>query len=219
MWRLLLTCWLFLFAVGCTPPSSPILLSTQVVPLSLQGSDVSLRVDLPPGWHGYVDGTHLLLTDVQNPLGADGRLNGVVVNMWLPDPELLTPVATEGPVRTSDVLQQIVTRPALLGDAVASTPQPFTYSDFDGAYYVLLSDNETLTLVFALTPANASQMVAFNVTSQGRTITSLLDTLRRVLPFIQVNGTPLDETLLDTLPPPDLPTPRAQTAQQPTGAP
>jgi hypothetical protein len=189
------------------------------VPLSLVGGDISLRVDLPPGWHGYVDGKHLLLTDVQNPLDADGSLKGVVVNVWLPDPQLLTPAASDGAVRTSDVLRQIVTRPTLLGDAIASTPQPFTYAGFDGAYYVLLADNQTLTLVFALTPRNTPQMVAFNVTSRGDDVNGLLSTLRRVIPFIQVNNTPLDETLLDVLPPPDLPTPRAQTAVQPTGAP
>jgi hypothetical protein len=201
-----LTVSIFLFAVlvaGCLP-SATLMLPPTIVPVSVSHGGVIISSMPPLGWRAFVDGTHLILTN--QPSGYE---KSVVVNIWMPAEELIRDIPKETGTSTAEVLREITNTPRLIGNAVASTPEPFRWMQYDGAYYVLNTGTDTITLVIALTPADASQMIVINITTDQTTLNNLQRAAGAALESVLINQQPLGAGLISMLPQPlKIPTPQ-----------
>ncbi|XWX04409.1 hypothetical protein VZO05_02405 [Aggregatilineales bacterium SYSU G02658] len=157
----------------------------------------------PAGWRAFVDGTHLILTSQPSERGQP-----IIINIWMPAEELINQIPRETGTSTAEVLREITNTPRLIGNAIASTPQPFRWMQYDGAYYVLNTGTDAVTLVIALTPADASQMIVINITTDQMSLNSLSRVAGTALESILINQQPLGADLFSMLPQPlEIPTP------------
>jgi hypothetical protein len=169
-----------------------------VAPLILDSDETTVSVTTPPQWTGILDSEHIILTQSPTPLHADGTLNGVIINIWLPDKtEIVGDVVA---TKTSDLLQQITNRPSYVGTATTTDPQAFVWQDYDGAYYALNNGDGNVTLVLALSMPDSRQLIAFNLSTNANTSALLLPTFAQVLPYIRINNTSLTSSLIESLP-------------------
>lgn len=202
-----LTVSILIFAVlvvGCLPSATLVMPST-IVPVSVSHGGVIISSMPPAGWRAFVDGTHLILTNQPNERGAAS----VVLNIWMPAEELIRDIPKETGTSTAEVLREITNTPRLIGNAIASTPEPFRWMQYDGAYYVLNTGSDTVTLVIALTPADASQMIVINITTDQPSLNNLQRVAGAALESVLVNQQPLSAELFALLPQPlEIPTPQ-----------
>jgi hypothetical protein len=190
---------LVLFLISCSSASVSTDLTLTLAPLILESDETTLSVTTPPQWTGILDSKHIILTQSSAPLNSDGTLNGVIINIWLPDKtEIVGDVVA---TKTSDLLQQITNRPSYVGTATTTDPQAFVWQDYDGAYYALNNGDGNVTLVLALSMPDSRQLIAFNLSTNADTSKLLLPTFAQALPHIRINDISLTSSLVESLPP------------------
>lgn len=195
---------LLVLVVGCSPTTA-FVLPTSDVPVSVYYRDVKISSLPPTGWRAFVDGRHLILTNQPTDRGT----SSVVLNIWMPAEELIREIPKETGTSTAEVLREITNTPRLIGNAIASTPEPFHWMQYDGAYYVLNTGSDTVTLVIALTPADVSQMIVINITTDQASLNDLQRAAGAALESVLVNQQPLSAELFALLPQPlEIPTPQ-----------
>ncbi len=205
MLTLKLTISILIFIVllaGCMPVASSVGVAS-IIPVSVSHGGVTISSMPPAGWRAFVDGTHLILTSQPSERGQP-----IIINIWMPAEELINQIPRETGTSTAEVLREITNTPRLIGNAIASTPQPFRWMQYDGAYYVLNTGTDAVTLVIALTPADASQMIVINITTDQMSLNSLSRVAGTALESILINQQPLGADLFSMLPQPlEIPTP------------
>ncbi|MFQ3645631.1 MAG: hypothetical protein SNJ54_04380 [Anaerolineae bacterium] len=195
---------LTVLVAGCLPATA-LVLPANNVPVSVNFRGVQISSLPPTGWRAFVDGTHLILTNQPN----DRATPTVVLNIWMPAEELIRDIPKETGTSTAEVLREITNTPRLIGNAIASTPEPFRWMQYDGAYYVLNTGTDSVTLVIALTPADASQMIVINITTDRTSLNNLQRVAGAALESVLINQQPLSAELFSMLPQPlEIPTPQ-----------
>jgi hypothetical protein len=185
---------------GCSSQNDTSVLPTQSSQLFLEEGDLSVSLGIPTNWTGFIDSNHLILTQFREPINPDGTLNGIIVNVWLPQRNVLSEDDPINLVPTSDLLRQITNLPDLIGTAVASTPQPINSTVYDGAYYVLNNGDGNATLVLAITPRDSEQLVAFNVIANIANFEAVLPSLETILMQMSIRDREVDQSILEVLP-------------------
>ncbi len=192
---------------GCLPVTGS-WSAASIAPVLVRSGDVTISSMPPAGWRAFVDGTHLILTNQ-----STDRRQPIIINVWMPAEELIREIPKETGTSTAEVLREITNTPRLIGNAIASTPQPFRWMQYDGAYYVLNTGTDAVTLVIALTPADASQMIVINITTDQVSLNNLSSVAGAALESILINQQPLGADLFSMLPQPlEIPTPEGVNA-------
>ncbi len=190
--------------VSCMPSTTVMLPTTNNMPVSVRHGSVLISALPPMGWRAFVDGTHLILTNE-----TSSQAYSVVINIWMPAEDLIREIPRETGTSTAEVLRGITNTPRFIGNAIASTPQPFRWMQYDGAYYVLNAGTDKVTLVIALTPADASQMIVINITTDQTLLNNLQSLAGEALESVLVNQQPLSAELFSMLSQPlEIPTPQ-----------
>jgi hypothetical protein len=188
---------LALLLASCLPTSSVVVAPSSNVPVAVRQGEVTISALPPAGWQAFIDGTHLILTNqLSNPSQS------VVINVWVPAEDVMNDIPRETGTSTAEVLREITNTPRLIGNAIASTPQPFRWMHYDGAYYVLNNGTDTATLVIALTPAQPSQMIVINITAKEAVLHRLSEAAGAALESVFINQHPLGADLFSMLPQP-----------------
>lgn len=205
---------MLLFAVGCTPSVS-VLPSTEEKVLRLETAKVSLEWQPVGAWQAMLHEGHIILMEQPQPVSADGIIQGVIANIWLPETLEIASNPTTVPMTASDVLTQVVSRPPISTDATTSSPQAFVWQGYDGAYYVLNSGDGNIALVIALVLPESNHMLAFNLSANEKNTASIYRALANILNHLQVNTQVLGDSLVTVLPK-ELPIPsyRPQSAME-----
>ncbi len=167
--------------------------------LVLENDKLRVAMRAPQGWTSLEDDRHLILVEKPNPINANGLLEGLIVHIWMPTLEDLLEINFTPTSSASELLQQIVELPLVTANAVASTPQAFQASGYDGAYYTLNSGDGNVTFVLMLKYQD-SNFVAFNVSTQLKQLERIPQGLVQVLGGMTFNGVPLDTAWVARLP-------------------
>ena len=182
---------------GCMP-TQPLAVSTSSnIPVTVRRGEVVISTLPPSGWQAFIDGTHLILTNQRSD-----PAHSVTINVWVPDEDVMSSIPKETGTSTAEVLREITNTPRLIGNAVASTPQPFRWMHYDGAYYLLNNGTDATTLVIALTPAEPAQMIVINITAKEAVLHRLSEVAGAALESVLINQQPLGADLLSMLPQP-----------------
>lgn len=191
---------IIMLLAGCLPSAS-LVLNTPNLPVRVQQNGITISALPPQGWRAFVENTHLILTTQPNTEPT------IVINVWMPHETLIRDLPLTHWTSTAEVLREITNTPRLIGNAVASTPQPFHWMQYDGAYYLLNNGTRNATLVIALRPAQSTQMIVINITADASTLHDLGRYAGSALENVLINQQPLRADLLALLPQPlELPT-------------
>lgn len=191
---------LMLLMVGCLPSSS-LVLTTPNLPVAVQQNGITISALPPQGWRAFIDNTHLILTTQPDTDPA------IAINIWMPREDLIRDIPALSGTSTAEVLREITNKPSLIGNAIASTPQPFRWMQYDGAYYLLNNGTQSATLVIALRPTQSTQMIVINITADTSTLSDLGRFAGTALENVLINQQPLRADLFNLLPQPlELPT-------------
>lgn len=187
-----------LFLIACRP-HTPSLTPVPERTLRLSQDGVTLALDVPPAWQSRVANERIILMQMSEPIDAQGIINGVVVNLWLPAKNIVpnTPTANTS---TLEVLSQFLSNPSITESATLSTPVAFQWQQYDSAYYLLNGGDGNITLVVALTAPQTQRMIAINLSTSLDNTDSLLPTLSLLLERMSVNDNALDASLIAFLP-------------------
>jgi hypothetical protein len=189
---------LLLFLMACRPHT----LSLTPAPertLRLSQDGVTLALDVPPLWQSRVANERIILMQMNQPMNAEGILNGVVVNLWLPAKNAM-PNTPAGSATTVEVLSQFLNNPSITESATISTPVAFQWQQYDSAYYLLNAGDGNITLVVALTAPQTQRMIAINLSTSLDNTDSLVPTLSLLLERMSVNDNALNASLVSFLP-------------------
>ncbi len=190
---------LIFFVVACSPHKATLLNPTSEV-LSLFSDDITLEVDIPELWTSHISEEHIILMEMSQPIDEHGAINGVIVNIWLPQKADLDPSASATTTTAEELLGRVLDSPDLVASAAVSTPVSFRWHQYDSAYYLLNNGDGNVTLVLALTSAHTDRMIALNLSTNTKNTARLLPTLSMVLEKMHINGTKLDASLVNHLP-------------------
>jgi hypothetical protein len=216
---LLMSSTLFLSACRQTEPISPAT-DSPADTVNVRYGGVDIAIGKPHGWLAYPEETHLILSETTNPFLADGRLDGIVLNLW-------TQQVAPDDVRESmdEMLTRIVRAPNMRSTSATTNPTPFSWDGFETAYYLLNSGDGNVTLVMALQVDNNNQILGINASAPVQDIARLRDSLPDLLDNLRINdeavtGASLHEALpvAFTLPPYN-PNPEAAMEASPEQAP
>ncbi|MBL8152923.1 MAG: hypothetical protein JNM70_01965 [Anaerolineae bacterium] len=168
-----------------------------------QVEGVRLSLSIPSGWEAQRTPTGILIAE-HFPLMQDNQYPGNlqlhifvqrVEELGLPIPPTATNLAWT-------VLQEVVTRPAYIGEATATAPREFEWSGHAAAYYLLNNGDSTVSLVMALAIQQNNQLVALNFSTTLERSQLLRPMLPDLLDTLTINDAMMDPSALDALPDP-----------------
>lgn len=210
---LALACLLsFFMLTGCQgavqelPPTLPV--ATQFaqdaereVYAQVQGVHVSLSI--PAGWEAQRTPTGILIAERFRLMQDNQYPGNIQLHIFVQRvDELGLPIPPTATNLAWTVLQEVVTRPAYIGEATATAPREFEWSGHAAAYYLLNNGDGTVSLVMALATPQNSQLVALNFSTTLERSPSLRPMLPDLLDTLTINDVLMEPSALNALPDP-----------------
>lgn len=193
MYRILRTSILALLVVACTPTveqAPPT--GSPASNINVTYGDVQISLEKRAGWFAYPEANHLILAESANPMMAQGKLDGIVINIWA------QPTSEQEAI--SAMLMRIVRQPDMQRTTATTMPRDFVWDGKRGAYYLLTSGDGNVTAVFVLeADARAQHVVGINISSPLEDLERLRQKLPVLLDGLTINDHQLAGVSLDSI--------------------
>lgn len=181
---------------------------------NLSGVQIAMRV--PAGWNSRKMDNGILIAEQRGSIHNLGKLLGMQVFVFVHSTNNFPASVRTSPHPARNILQQVVSQPALMGKSIVTIPQAFIWDGNDAAYYLLNDGNQNVSLVVAVVLANQSQIVAINISCPESQSASMRAALPDLLDDLSVNDVLMSTALVDALPDPLVFPVFAQTTPNPT---
>ncbi len=164
---------------------------------------IRLSLSIPSGWEAQRTPTGILIAEHFRLMQENQYPGNVQLHIFVQRvDELGLPIPPTATNLAWTVLQEVVTRPAYIGEATATAPREFEWSGHAAAYYLLNNGDSTVSLVMALTIQQNNQLVALNFSTTMERSQSLRPMLPDLLDTLTINDVLMDPSALDALPDP-----------------
>lgn len=164
---------------------------------------VRLHISIPAGWEAQRTSTGILIAEHFRLMQDNPHPGSIQLHIFVQRVDQLgLPIPPTAANLAWTVLQEVVTRPAYIGEATATAPREFEWSGHAAAYYLLNNGDNTVSLVMALTTQQNNQLVALNFSTTLERSPSLRPMLPALLSSLTINDVRMDPAALDALPDP-----------------
>lgn len=203
----------FILLAGCQGlaqelPPTPLPVATQPADgaereVYAQVQGVRLSLSIPTGWEAQRTPTGILIAEHFRLMQDNQYPGNIQLHIFVQRVEELgLPIPPTATNLAWTVLQEVVTRPAYIGEATATAPREFQWSGHAAAYYLLNNGDGTVSLVMALATQQNNQLVALNFSTTLERSQLLRPMLPDLLDTLTINDVRLDPSALDALPDP-----------------
>ncbi len=162
------------------------------------GGDVHLKILVPDGWETFNTDAGIVLNE---QVGATS-IDGVLVHIFLPNMnDFMYPDTSDVNLAWS-ILNQVVSNPDYIGNALVSDPVAFEWDAHDAAYYLLNNRDETVTMLLALGMPTQNSLVVCHVSAPNNQANRIRALLPELLKTLTLDGNLIDAEALESLPDP-----------------
>lgn len=162
-------------------------------------NEVEIGLWLPEGWVTQYDDGFIMAEHHLQMSDPSGTSAGIQVYIFVPPLDGFTP-PREGHNAAQVILNQVIEKPELIGQAAVSLPTAFTWSAHHAAYYLLTGSDGTRTMVLAVALPVSGKIVVCNISMPPEYVPRVGVMLPDILGGIRINGVTLDRTTLDAIP-------------------
>jgi hypothetical protein len=132
----------------------------------------------------------------------DQPLDGVLVHIFIPNMSDFEYPESNDVNLAWAILNQVVSNPDYIGNALVSDPVAFEWDNYDAAYYLLNNRDETVTMLLALGMPERDKLVVCHVSVPDRQAARIRAVLPDLLATLTVDGHLIDAVALRDLPDP-----------------
>ncbi len=175
--------------------------------LALETSTTRLTVDSPEGWTYHLTEFGVMFSEGQERdfQNRNNVFDSFTVHLFVPPVDYFAEYTLPDAATTNlafSVLDYVRNRPSLVGDALVSEPVAFEWEGHEAAYYLLNSQDGSLTLLFAVEAPDSNQLLVSNITAPASEMEHIRDVLPHILDTLTINGLQFDASLLNVFPDP-----------------
>jgi hypothetical protein len=164
--------------------------------------EVSLRIMVPKGWETYNTAAGIVLNEHMGSSAPGSPLRGFLIHVFVPhDQNFIMPPSSDVNMAWF-ILNQVVTNPDYVGQALVSEPVAFEWDQHEAAYYLLNNRDDTVTMLLALALPDHSNLVVAHISVPEDQAPRVRSLLPKLLETLTIDGQRVDAAALHNLPDP-----------------
>jgi hypothetical protein len=165
-------------------------------------NDVRLGIEIPAGWEAEQTEEGLLLAEHFSTMEYGTAIQGLQIHLFVHALDGYNlPVSADANIAWA-VLEQIIKKKDIIGEALVSEPMGFEWDGHDAAYYLLNDGDGNLSVLMAVAIPAPKRLVVCNFSSPVEQAYEIREMLPEILSSLMINGVAMDIAALHNLPDP-----------------